>query len=82
MTTITLDHNFRHAPPCRIRVNDGGVAVQFEGREEVAIAWSLLDDPAVLAEAFGTLQVRVFVQLVPVLGMIYDRRAAYLEILQ
>lgn len=82
MTAIRLDQNFLHAPACRITVTSGGVTVLFEGREEVAIAWNLLDDPAVLVEAFGTLQVRVFVQLVPVLGMIYQRRAAYMEILQ
>lgn len=83
MTTIQLTHQFQHSAPCRITVTYATVVVQFEGVDPYPeLLWDELGDVEILASVFGRLPVRVFVQLVPVLGNIWHRREHYREILQ
>lgn len=80
--TIIIEENFQHwVAPCRITISYIDVWVQFDGRPAVQLYWDELANVEVLSEAFGTLPVRVFKQLVPVLGAISAQQEHYMVLM-
>ena len=82
MDKIVIEHNFQHSGVCLFVVTHEGVTVTVDQTTKPQlVTWSMMADVEYLADIFGTMQVRVFAQLVAKLGVAYTKQAAYMALL-
>lgn len=80
---VVIEQNFEHASKaCRIYIELDSVSVQFEGQEVNILPWEDLDNMDKLSDVFGALSVRVFRQLIVLLGKVHRNQDLYKTLIE